>query len=269
MFSIDINPIAFSLGAVEIRWYGIMVVLAVIAIVAISLLEAKRLGISQEDMYNIAVWAIIAGVLMSRIVHIIDQWDYYMAHPLAIFSFEGVAVYGAVIGALLAIIIYCLVKKLSIWLVGDMVSPGALVGMAIGRVGCLLNGCCYGLTTDSACAITYSNPNTFAPLNTPVLPTQIFHIIWNMVAFAIIWVFRKRLKPKGTTLLLYLAIYAAGDLTIRFFRDGSPFLFGMQQAQVIGIVVLVVTVPWLIFRMVRYRKNTPAETEAQAEDEAK
>lgn len=255
---IGIDPVAFSIGTLEIRWYGIMVVLAVVAILAISLLEAKRLKIPSDDVYNVAIWAIIGGVIMSRVVHIIDHWSYYMEHPEQIVSFEGVGVYGAVIGILIAVVIYCLVKKISIWKICDMVAPGALVGMAIGRVGCLLNGCCYGLETTSSCFSVYTHPSSYAPLNMLLLPTQLFHIVWNLVAFGIIWALRKRLQPVGTTFLLYLALYAAGDLTIRFFRDGTPWLFGMQQAQVIGIAMLVVTVPWMIVRMVLYRKKAKA-----------
>lgn len=255
MFHIDIDPVAFSIGALEIRWYGIMVVLAVIAILWISLIEAKRLKVAEEHVYNLAIFAIISGVIFSRLVHVIDNWDYYMQNPSKIVGFEGVGVYGAVIGVIVAIVAYCLVKKLSIWQVGDMVSPGALVGMAIGRVGCVLNGCCYGLPSESFCSVVYTNPDTYAPLNVAVLPTQEMHIVWNMLAFAAIWLLRKRMKPEGNLLLLYLALYAAGDLIIRTFREGTPWLFGIQQAQLIGIVMLLITIPWLIVRLVRYNRS--------------
>jgi len=259
MFHIDVNPIAISFGFLEIRWYGIMVVLAVIAILAISLVEAKRLRISEEDVYNIAIWAIISGVIFSRVIHVIDRWDYYAMHPAQIVGFEGVAVYGAVIGVLLAIVVYCLIKKLSIWQIGDMVAPGALVGMAIGRVGCVLNGCCYGLPSDAFCSLIYTNPRTYAPLDIAVLPTQVFHIIWNLAGFGVIWAVRKRLNPQGTVFLLYLAIYAAGDLTIRFFREGNIWILGMQQAQIIGIIILLVTVPWLVVRVILHRFRVKKE----------
>jgi len=265
MIHIDINPVAFSVGALEIRWYGIMVLLAVIAIVVLALQEAKRLHINQEHIYNIAIWAIIGGVVFSRVFHIIDRWDYYMQHPAQIIGFEGVAVYGAVFGVVLAIVVYCLVRKLNIWQVADSISPGALVGMAIGRVGCLLNGCCYGLPSDAFCSITYTNNFSYGPLNTSVLPTQVFHIIWNMIAFGLIWAFRKKLRPRGTTFLIYLAVYAAGDLTIRFFRDGTPFLFGMQEAQVIGILVLVITIPLMVYRVWKSRKAAVPEPEKEEE----
>ena len=258
---IGINPVAFGLGPFEVRWYGIMVVLAVVAIIIISLLEAKRVGISEEHIYSVALWAVIGGVMGSRLVHVIDRWDYYVAHPEQIIRFEGLSVYGAVIGAMAAVLIYAWVKKLSFWQLGDIAAPGALLGQAIGRIGCLINSCCYGLVGPPswAGAIVYTHPNhgrLGTPLEVPLYPTQIYHLLWNLIAFAIIWGLRRRLKPQGTLFLSYLALYAVGDLGIRSVRAGEPFLFGIQQAQLIGIVILLVTVPWLIIRMWRARSAT-------------
>jgi phosphatidylglycerol---prolipoprotein diacylglyceryl transferase len=83
----------------------------------------------------------------------------------------------------------------------------------------------------------------------PLHPTQIYHIIWNLFAFGVLWQLRRKLKPQGSVFLLYLAFYAAGDLLIRFFREGDPFLFGLQQAQVIGIIMLIITVPLFVVRV--------------------
>lgn len=259
MIHINIDPVAFSVGIFEVRWYGIMVVLAIVAVIAISLLEAKRVGLAEDHIYNMGLWAIIGGILVSRLFHVIDKWDYYMANPAQIVRFEGLTVYGAVIGALLAVLLYCWVKKISFWQVGDVVAPGAIMGQAIGRIGCFLNGCCYGLPTSLPWGVVYTNPGSYCPLNEQFQPTQIYHMLWNLIAFGILWSLRRRLKPQGSLFLLYLALYAAGDLSIRFVRVGEPFLFGMQQAQLIGIVILVVTVPWLIIRMWYYRtrKSVP------------
>jgi prolipoprotein diacylglyceryltransferase len=89
-------------------------------------------------------------------------------------------------------------------------------------------------------------------------PTQIYHIIWNLAAFGVLWSLRRKLKPTGSVFLLYLAFYAAGDLIIRFFREGEPFLFGLQQAQLIGIIMLVITVPWLVVRIWLAKRKTKA-----------
>ena len=255
MIEIDINPVAFSIGPLMVRWYGIMVVLAVVTVIFIALREAKRIGIPQEHIYSISLWAIIGGLIGTRLFHIIDQWKYYMAHPWQIIGFEGLSIYGAVVGALIAILIYTQVNKLSFWQIGDIIAPGAILGQAIGRVGCLLNGCCYGVACDLPWAVVYENPNSYARLGIPLHPTQVYHIIWNLTGFAVLWLLRKRLKPQGSLFLLWLALYAAGDLSIRFFREGEPFLFGMQQAQLIGILMLVITVPWLTIRMWRASRS--------------
>jgi phosphatidylglycerol:prolipoprotein diacylglycerol transferase len=266
MITININPVAFSIGAFEVRWYGIMVVLAVVAVIVIALREAKRVGLAADHIYSVGLWAIIAGIIVSRLFHIIDKWDYYMAHPEQIIRFEGLAIYGAVIGALLAVLIYCWVKKLSFWLIGDIIAPGAILGQAIGRIGCTINGCCYGLPTSLPWGVVYTNPASYCPLGGEFQPTQIYHLLWNLIGFGILWSLRRRLKPNGSLFLLYLAVYAAGDLSIRFVRAGEPFrsgmFFNMQEAQLIGIIVLVVTVPWLIARMCRYRAKQSGSADA-------
>jgi phosphatidylglycerol:prolipoprotein diacylglycerol transferase len=258
MINIGIDPVAFSIGVFDVRWYGIMVVLAVVAVIVISLLEARRVGLAEEHIYNVGLWAIIGGVIVSRLLHVIDKWDYYMANPAQIIGFEGLTVYGAVLGALLVVLIYCWVKKISFWLIGDVVAPGAILGQAIGRIGCLMNGCCYGLPTSLPWGLVYTHPGNYGPpLGGAVHPTQVYHLIWNLIGFGVLWSLRRRLKPQGSLFLLYLALYAAGDLSIRFVRAGEPFrsgmFFNMQQAQLIGIIILVVTVPWLIVRMLRAR----------------
>lgn len=261
MISIGINPVAFSMGVFEVRWYGIMVVLAVIAVIAISILEARRVGMPTEHIYNVGLWAIIGGIVISRLFHVIDKWNYYIANPWQIIRFEGLTIYGAVIGAMIGVLIYAWVKKLSFWQIGDIAAPGALVGQAIGRVGCVLNGCCYGLPTTLPWGLIYTYPGSYGP-GEAVHPTQIYHLLWNLIAFAIIWSLRTRLKPAGSVFLAYFALYAAGDLGVRFLREGEPFrsgmFFNMQQAQLIGIAILMITVPLFLIRMWRYRAKQRA-----------
>lgn len=252
--TISISPVILKFGVFEIRWYGVMVALAVLAVIAISLSEAKRLGVAQDHIYNLAIWAVFGGVIMSRMLHVIDEWHYYVSHPEQLVSFAGLTIYGAVLGALIAVVVYAWVKKLSVWQLADIVAPGAIVGQAIGRIGCTINGCCYGLADPPrwAGALVYTNPEHAllgTPVGVPLYPTQLYHLAWNLIGFAVLWSLRKRLVPQGSLFLLYLAIYAAGDLAIRSVREGVPFLFGLQQAQLIGIVILLVTVPWLTIRM--------------------
>jgi phosphatidylglycerol---prolipoprotein diacylglyceryl transferase len=259
MLDIDLNPILFSFGSFEIRWYGVMIVVAVMAAIGISLLEAKRRNFSQDVIWDIGLWAVIGGIVGARLLHVIDKWEFYVNHPDQLLNFAGLAVWGAVLGGGVAILIYCLVKKISFWSLGDIVAPGAIMAQAIGRVGCLINGCCYGDTCDLPIAVIYQNTNSYAPQGVPIYPTQEFHMIWNLIGFAVLWAIRKKLKPDGALFLIWLIFFAVGDYAIRFFRgDTTPFMLGLPEAQVVDIGVAVVAAVMLIVRIVRYRKPVPA-----------
>ncbi len=260
MFHIDWNPVIFNLGSFEVRWYGVMVVLAVVAVIAIALIEAKRKGLSQDIIWDIALWCVLGGVIGARLIHIIDKWEYYFTHPDQLFNFAGLAIWGAVLGALVALIIYVYVKKISFWVLGDTIAPGAILGQAIGRIGCTINGCCYGITCDLPIAVIYENPQSYARLGVPLYPTQMFHMLWNLTGFVILWLLRKRLKTPGALFLLWLIYFSVGDFAIHFFREGDKYLFNLQQAQVIDLLIALITVPILIARfMVARRSVSPAD----------
>ena len=258
MIYIDVNRVAFTIGSFPIGWYGIMVALAVLTIVTWLVLWAKndpRITISTA--INAALIGIPAGVIFSRLLHVIDFWDYYWHNPGQIIGGEGLSIWGAVLGATIGIWLFSLIsKKFSFSHMADVMAPGIILAQAIGRVGCTLNGCCYGKPTDLPWAIVYTNPNTEGPIGIPVHPTQIYEIIFNLIVFGILLVLRKRLKPDGSLFLVYLTLYAAWRLGIDFIRDGTPFLFGLHQAQVVSIVVLLITIPLLAIRTRLVKKET-------------
>ncbi len=264
MLTISINPIAFTIGSLTVRWYGITVALAVIALLAMTLRETRRLGISRDIIYNLFLWGIIGGFIVSRLVHVIDQWDYYMANPGAIVGFAGLSLYGAIIGALLAVWVYMGVRRIpfsSLAGVGDAIAVGAPLAQAIGRVGCAINGCCHGKLSPFQSfpgAVLYT-PRDVIPVQywgVPLYPAQIYFLLWNLIVFAIVWQLRDRLKPQGSLFFLYLCLYAAGDFGLRFFRVNEPFLMGLHQGQVISLAILVIAVPWLIIRMRRFQRSS-------------
>ena len=268
MFDIDWNPVLLTIGTLEIRWYGVLVVLAVIAVIALSLVEARRRGVAQDVVWDVALWAVVGGIIGARLLHIIDRWQYYLYHPEQLLNFAGLAVWGAVLGGLAAILIYCLVKKISFWLLGDIAAPGAILGQTIGRAGCLVNGCCFGLTCELPIAVIYSHPSSYAPIGVPIYPTQLFHLIWNLAGFVVLWLLRKKLRPEGTLFLLWLILFGAGDFIIRFFRESEPFLFNLPQAQVIDILIVVVAVITLIVRYAMYRKTKQPAARAEVSKSA-
>ena len=250
MIYIDVNMVAFTIGTFNVGWYGIMVALAVITLVTWALLSVKKdPRLSNDMVINAALVGIPSGVIFSRLLHVIDFWDYYIQNPGQIIGGEGLSIWGAVLGATIGIWLFSLIsKKFSFGHLADVLAPGIILAQAIGRVGCTLNGCCYGKLTDLPWAIVYTNPSTHGPIGIPVHPTQIYEIIYNLIVFGILFKLRGRLKPDGSLFLVYLALYSVWRLGIDFIRDGTPFLFGLHQAQVVSIVVLLITIPLLAIR---------------------
>jgi len=251
VITIPVNPIAFRIGPLAVAWYGIMIVLAMVAVVLFSAREARRYGISREQIYELAAYAILAGIIGARLVHIVDHWSYYSQHPLEVFGFEGFAVWGAILGAAIATGLYAWRKRISFWKLGDTVAPGAVLAQAIGRVGCTLNGCCYGTPTDAPWAFIWTDPKSFAPVGIAVHPAQVYLLLWNLAVFGLLLWARYRIRPQGALFLLYLIAYATGDFAIRFVREGELPLAGLLQAQVISLTVLLTAAAILVVRIRR------------------
>ncbi len=248
---IGVDPVAFHLGSIAVAWYGIMVALAVVTLVVWALVAVKKgARLSYDTVISAALVGIISGVIFSRLLHVIDLWDYYMDNPGLIFSRfgEGLTIYGAVLGAALGIWIYSKIRKISFGYLADMIAPGIILAQAIGRVGCTLNGCCYGVGTDIFCAVVYTSPNTHAPIGIPIHPTQIYEIIYNLIIFGVLLLLRKRFRPDGSLFLIYLTFYAVWRLGIDFIREGKELLFGLHEAQLISIVVLIITITLMALR---------------------
>jgi phosphatidylglycerol:prolipoprotein diacylglycerol transferase len=258
MIYIDVNTVAFSIGPINISWYGIMVALAVMTLVAWALLSIKKdPRLSYNTVINAALVGIPSGVIFSRFLHVVDLWDYYSQNPGEIIGGEGLTIWGAVLGAAIGIWLFSLInKKFSFGHLADVAAPGIILAQAVGRVGCTLNGCCYGKTTDLPWAIVYTNQSTHGPIGVPVHPTQIYEIIFNLIVFGILFKLRRRLKPDGSLFLVYLSLYSMWRLGIDFIRDGTSFLFGLHQAQVVSIIVLAITIPLLAAKTRLAKKET-------------
>ena len=249
MITISVSPIAFAIGSIEIRWYGIMVALAVLVLVLWMLREVRRgVNLSYDTILTAALVGVPSGVIISRLLHIVDRWDYYIANPGQIIGFSGLTFYGAVLGAALAIWVYSKVSNFQFGYLADLAAPAILLAQAVGRVGCTLNGCCYGAPTSLPWGVVYTHPESFAPLGVAIHPTQLYEIIYNLIVFAVLLKLRGRFKPDGSLFLVYLTLYSLWRFSIGFLREGTPFLFGLHQAQVIGLIVLAITIPILAYR---------------------
>jgi len=248
MIEIGIDPVAF----LNIRWYGIVVALAIIWIILWLVWQVRRgANLSYETILTAAVVGIPSGIVLARLLHVIDLWEYYSQNPGQIIGGGGLTAYGAVLGAALGIWIYSKFSKLQFGYFADLVAPSVIVAQAvIGRIGCTINGCCYGIEAPTwlPWSVVYTHHNSYAPLGIPLHPTQPYELIFGLIVFGILFKLRGRFKPDGSLFFIYLSLYAVWRLGIDFLRVGTPFLFGLHQAQVISIIVLAICVSLLALR---------------------
>lgn len=148
---IEERDIAGNLQGVPIRGYGVMMLIAIVSGVGLAGYRAKRMGLEPEIIFSLALWMCVAGVIGARGFYVIQKWDQFRSDDIGlmlakIFSFTegGLVVFGSAIGALLALLLFCRMRRLPPLAIADLVAPSMMVGLAIGRIGCLLNGCCYG-----------------------------------------------------------------------------------------------------------------------------
>lgn len=242
---INIDPVIFHLGAFELRWYSLAITLAIVAAVLIAAHLGKRKGIATEEIYSLALWVVISGIVGARLFHVIDHWEHYANNPLQILGFEGLAIWGALAGGGVAILVYSRIRHIPLGRLADAVAPGLLVAQIIGRFGCIVNGDAYGGVTDLPWAFIYTHPDALIPPNLFGLPTHpypVYEIIWNAIVLLVILRLGRRFKKDGLVFLSYLSLYSAGRFVLTFVRQENITLWGLQQAQIIALLVFVISV---------------------------
>jgi phosphatidylglycerol---prolipoprotein diacylglyceryl transferase len=246
---IDIDPAIIHVGHFSLQWYGVGIAAAVTAGFFIALREARRKGIAQDEIYSMGTWVIIAGIIGARLLHVIDKADYYMANPGVILAIQGggLAIFGAIIGGALAAVIYVQRRLLPLGKIADIVAPALILGQAIGRIGCTINGDAVGVPTDLPWGFVYINPGAMAPsVGQAYQPTQVYEMAADLLIFGLLWLMRGRIKVDGLLFLLYLSLYSVAKFTISFWRQEAIFLFGLQEAQVVALGALAFAVPMAV-----------------------
>ncbi len=270
MIFVDIDPVAFKIGSIAVGWYGIMVALAVVTLVTWLILSVKKdPRITTNMAINAALVGIPSGVIFSRLLHVIDRWDYYFHNPGQIIGGAGLTIWGAVLGAALGIWLYNHFSKHSFAHMADVLAPGIILAQAIGRVGCTILGDDYGLPTSLPWGFVYTSPNS--PANqamglTPTHPVVTYEIFYLLVIFGVLMLLRKKLKPDGSLFVVYLALYSMWRIGSDFLREGTDFFLGLHQAQIIGIIVLIVCIVLLAWRTRWVKKGEETVSSDKAAD---
>jgi phosphatidylglycerol:prolipoprotein diacylglycerol transferase len=148
--------------------------------------------------------------------------------------------------------------RLPFWSLLDVGAIGMTVGQAFGRIGNIVNGDIVGYKTNGW-GFEYTNPNTFGPLNTPVQPASLYELLIAVVLFLILWNLRLRVHPEGMLAMIYIALYSISQFFIFFLRDNVVIVAGLKQAQITALVVLVLTIPVMVYLRLRERRGRHAE----------
>ncbi len=218
------DQILFQAGKFTVTWYGALVALGFIAALWTASQRALRVGIAPEKVADVGPWLIIGTLIGARLVYVLSYPQSFTGKPFwhvfAIWQ-GGLVFYGGLFGASAACILFCRVYKLALWRFADVLAPSVALGHAIGRIGCLMNGCCFGRQCDLPWAIKFPPAHETYPH--AVHPTQIYESLLNFGLYlALAWVFRKGRKFDGQIFAIYLMGYAVVRSTVEIFRGDYP-----------------------------------------------
>jgi len=253
-----LSRIFLKLGPFTIYWYGVIIAAAIFIGLYLATREAERVGMQKEIPTDLLIFAAPIAIIFARIYYVIFEWERYRGEPLWKFIAVwegGIAIHGALIGAVLTAIIFARVKKISFWQLADITAPSLILGQAIGRWGNFMNQEAHGGPVTEA---FYENFMQYLPnfiveqmCIDGVLyhPTFLYESIWNILVLIGLLVMRRYNPLRGELFLSYLMLYSVGRFFIEGLRTDSLMLFGLlRQAQIISIVLIVATIILIIYR---------------------
>ncbi len=223
------HPIVFHLGFLTIRWYGVMMALAFFAGLWTATRRARLANVSGDTIADVTLWLMAGSIIGARFVYVTTYWKQEFAdQPFSeVFMIQhgGLVFYGGLIGAAVTSLLYLYWKKLPVWKIADILAPSIALGSVFGRIGCLLNGCCYGRECHLPWAITFPPGHETHPAGlpgTPLHPTEIYDALLNLILYLVLaWLFRRK-KFDGQIFALYLIGYAICRSVVEFFRGDYP-----------------------------------------------
>ena len=228
------DRVAFTIFGIDVMWYGVLIATGMLIGIALAIREAKRVGISEDDVLNIAIIAIPVAIICARLYYVIFSWDYYSQNPSEILNIRGggLAIHGGLIGGILTGFIYAKVKKLDFFKTADAVMVGMPLAQAIGRWGNFINGEAHGGPTSLPWGIMVDGVK--------VHPTFLYESIWDFGIFLFIMFYmRKKKTYEGEVIVSYITLYSIGRFFIEGLRTDSLMFGPIRMAQFISLVGVV------------------------------
>lgn len=270
------HEIALTIGSLKIHWYGIMVAIGFVLAILVLLKERKRADITADNVFDLGLIAVFGGVLGARLFYVIQFHHQFVGKPLDVFRIDkgGLVFYGGFLLAFLGVWAYCRWKKLSFMRVVDIYAPAVAMGHASGRIGCFLQGCCFGKPVHSSwpsvvfpagsapaqrypanSADLYANVQT-ATHSMPLIPVQLYEAACNFLIALLLLYLLKKIKRPGGVAAIYLAAYAIMRFCMELMRgDHTDHIGIFTPSQAIALFVMLPVAAIVFYFAGRNTKN--------------
>lgn len=254
---LTISPFAFNLGGISIKWYGIIMAMAIILAVSMAIVEGKKRQIASDDFIDLLLWAVPLGYVGARIYYVIFEWDYYVQHPdqiIAIWN-GGIAIYGGLLAGLAVLLVFCYKRMLPPFLMLDVITPGVMAAQILGRWGNFFNQEAHGGPTTLHFLQSLHLPQFIISQmkigGVYYQPTFLYESFLNLIGLILILILRhkKHLLKQGEIFMLYLGWYSVVRFFVEGMRTDSLYLFGgIRVSQLLSLILFFVVIALFIYR---------------------
>ncbi|MDN7308171.1 prolipoprotein diacylglyceryl transferase [Listeria monocytogenes] len=256
-----LDPVAIQIGSISVKWYGVIIASAVVIALLLALSEANKRKMDKEIIVDLLIWAIPISIISARIYYVIFEWDFYKNNLGEIVKIwhGGIAIYGALIGAVLTAIIFSRFKKISFWQLADVVAPSLIIAQAIGRWGNFMNQEAHGAETTRSFLESLHLPDFI--INQMYIdgayyqPTFLYESLWNVLGFVILLIIRHTKIRRGELFLGYVIWYSFGRFFIEGMRTDSLMWGDFRVSQALSLLLIVLSIGIIIYR--RLKMNPP------------
>jgi phosphatidylglycerol:prolipoprotein diacylglycerol transferase len=248
-------PILTKIGPLYVYSYGLMVAIGFAVATLLAYKHADEFGVNREKIIDFGIAILVGGIIGARIVYIALNFQYYVNNPLEIINLAkgGLVWYGAFIFGMISAAWYIRKNKMSFWATADLFAPYIALAQAFGRIGCFLNGCCYGSVAPSSFMLSVVFPGE----SVLRYPTQVFSTIMLLVIFFILRAWQKNRHFAGEIFLGYGLLYSTKRFAVEFFRGDYPkILYGLTISQLISAVIFITCAGLFAYRYFNWKKNS-------------
>lgn len=263
-----IDRVAFNIGAKPVYWYGLIIAVGLVVAAITAIYLGRKNDVSSDTILDIVLWGIPSAIVCARAYYVIFNLDDYIHNPLDIFKIwnGGIAIYGAIIGAVVSTVLYCRIKKINTFKVMDVGSIGLVIGQIVGRWGNFFNQEAFGTNTTLPWAMTGSeivrkltamkNSGLNVDPTLPVHPTFLYESLWNVLVLGILLVvFLKFRKYDGKVFWTYIVSYGLGRLWIEGLRTDSLYIGVFRISQLVAIFCIIFGLVMLIYNNIRAKNQ--------------